>query len=278
VKEVVDSIHLELCSNTYLIRKNYSPLFTAIDKRIHIYERVYRSWFYISYFAWVRGLLYRSELTRSEALFAERIRETSFRVVEKYVNELKELTSDKLEEDSNLSKTVRLLELYYGGNKSMSDYEGRFYVLSSGKRSLFLRQSGEILEIYKPTQEDELIYRVWHKYYTFLYLQKFVENEICNQNYFEISERTRVALDCLEEIQNICRGGFNRIRIKCIYHKRYLEFILNSIEAYLLEKETIRQFGTNSKRSQSHNRFSYDEKFNETVEWMIEQRKIIISP
>ena len=198
--------------------------------------------------------------------------------VEECIRELKELTSEKKEKDSNLRKTVRLLDLYYAGNKSMSDYEGSYHSLFSDKRTLFLMQSAEILNQMKPIQEDELLYRVWHRYYNFLYLQKLVEDEILNKNYFEIPERIRVALDCLEDIQRICRGGFNRIRIKCIYHKRFLEFIWSSIEAYLLEKETLSQFGSPSKRKQNHNSFSYDDRFNETVNWMKEQREIIVTP
>jgi hypothetical protein len=279
LEETVESIHIVLCANAKLIKtNNYKDLFTKIDHRIHIYERIYRFIFYLSYYSWLRELSYRAELTKSEAILKEKIREISFLNLEKYIGELKELTSEKKEKDQNLRKTVRLLDLYFTGNKSMSDYEGKYHLLSSDKRALFLVASAAILNQMKPIQEDELLYRVWHKYYNFLYLQRLVENEILNKNYFEIPERIRVALDSLEDIQKTCRGGFNRIRIKCIYHKRFLEFIWSSIEAYLLEKETLSQFGSTSKRKQNHNTFTYDERFIETVEWMKAQREIIINP
>ncbi|MBK6605265.1 MAG: hypothetical protein IPO06_08495 [Leptospiraceae bacterium] len=280
IAHAIKNIHLILCpnSNLNLIKKNYQELYTKIDNRLNIYERVYRSVFYLTYYSWLCALGHRTELSKTEASLKEKIREISFVKVEECIRELKELTSEKKEKDSNLRKTVRLLDLYYAGNKSMSDYEGSYHSLFSDKRTLFLMQSAEILNQMKPIQEDELLYRVWHRYYNFLYLQKLVEDEILNKNYFEIPERIRVALDCLEDIQRICRGGFNRIRIKCIYHKRFLEFIWSSIEAYLLEKETLSQFGSPSKRKQNHNSFSYDDRFNETVNWMKEQREIIVTP
>lgn len=280
IANAIANIHSLLCPNTNLIKKKYSDLHSKIDARLNIYERVYRVVFHLSYYSCLRGFLYRERLAKSEEVLflKDSRREISFAKAAEYIGELKELAVEKFENDFNLRKTIRLLELYCAGDKSMSDYEGRFDTLSSGKQELFLRQSGKILKTHKPIPEDELLYRVWHKYYHFLYLQKLVENEILNKNYFEIPERIRVALDCLEDIQRICRGGFNRIRIKCIYHKRFLEFIWSSIEAYLLEKETLSQFGSPSKRKQNHNSFSYDDRFNETVNWMKEQREIIVTP
>ena len=279
IQNTIQEIHFVLCSNSNKIQKKYQELYTKIDRRLNIYERVYRVLFYLSYYSWICALQERMELSKAEVGLKEKIREISFVKIADYMNELKHLTEEKSESDLNLRKTVRLLDLYYIGNKSMSDYEGKFFLLSSDKRELFLKQSSEILNQMKPKQKDELLYRVWHKYYHFLYLQKLVEDEILNKNYFEVSERIRMALESLEDIQKAGRGGFNRIRIKCIYHKRFLEFISSSIEAYLLEKETNAQFESTSKKDQNfkHNVFTYDDRFIGTLDWMKKQREIIVS-
>jgi hypothetical protein len=276
IEDAVHSIHEILCSKSNSIKKHYSSLYEKIDKRIHIYERIYRSIFYLTYYSWLRELGARKEISNSEWNLTETMREISFTRVQKYIQELQNLTRDNSEEDLQIKKTVRLLDLYYSGNRSMSDYEGKFSQLASSQREDFLEKSSEILKKMQPVSEDELVYRVWFKYYYFLYLQKLVEHEVYNKNYFEVPERVKIALESLEEIQRTCRGGFNRIRIKCIYHKRFLEFIWSSIEAYLLEKETISQFGGISSPLRNHNHFTYDDQFFDTIEWMKEQRKFLI--
>ncbi len=276
LEETVSSIHTTLCLKSGFIKKNYFDLYTKIDRRIQIYERVYRSIFYLTYYSWIFSFIRHYKHSLSESSLKEKVRKICFTQVENYIKELKELTDEKLEEDIYLRKTVRLLDLYYSGNRSMIDHEGNFSTLSKVQRESFLKQSREILNKMSPLPEDELLYRVWFKYYYFIYLQKLVEHEIHNQNYLEVSEKIRTALESLEDIQRTCRGGFNRIRIKCVYHKRYLEFIGNSIEAYLLEKETISHFGISNIKFPNHNSFSYDDHFIETIEWMKKEKKNLL--
>lgn len=275
IQESVEGIHFLLCSKSLAIKKNFLDLYQKIDKRIHIYERIYRSIFYLTYFSWIREWGSRNRLSATETRLIEKVREISFSKIELYLQELKDVCFIESEEDPILRKSIRLLDLYYSGNRSMCDHEGNFATLPKAKRDSFLDKSNAILKTMQPTIEDELLYRVWHKYYYFLYLQKLVEQDIHDKNYFEVPQRVRLALDFLEDIQKTCRGGFNRIRIKCIYHKRYLEFIWNSIEAYLLEKETLSQFGGISFPNRNHNHFTDDEYFTDTLEWMKEQKKSI---
>lgn len=265
--ETVEAIHNSLCDKYEKLKKPSSSkqLFEKIDKRIHIYERIYRCIFYLAYYSWIRESNARKTVHKNELDLQEKIRATAFEKVRQYLEELNDRIKE--ETDYNLNKTIRLLWLYYAGNKSMSDYEGSFPDLSKEKIKIFLDASQDILNFVQPKPEDELVYRVWHKYYYYLYLQMLVQNEIINKNYFEALDKINIAQESLKDIQGTCRGGFNRIRIKCIYHKRYLDFILNSIEAYLQEKETFNQFGSDGKTITRENYF-YDDSFDVTLKDM----------
>lgn len=272
----VDTIHLILCENYKKILERpslYLKVYEAIDKRLHIYERIYRCLFYLSYFSWFRSAEVRIDLTSSELVLKEKVRVESFQKANQYLTEVKERLKE--ESDVNLRRTVRLLELYHLGNESMSDYEGNYLDLTKEKRSIFFEKSKLTLEKIFPKPQDELVFRVWYKYFYFLYLQKLVQAEIQDQNYYEVLDKIDLAQEGLLDIQKTCRGGFNRIRIKSIYHKRYLDFIYNSIEAYLLEKETSTQFG-NAPTPAYLEEYFYDESFVDTINWMKDQRKIIV--
>ena len=48
IQNTIQEIHFVLCSNSNKIQKKYQELYTKIDRRLNIYERVYRVLFYLS--------------------------------------------------------------------------------------------------------------------------------------------------------------------------------------------------------------------------------------
>ncbi|MGK0289743.1 MAG: hypothetical protein ACI86H_001189, partial [bacterium] len=131
-----------------------------------------------------------------------------------------------------------------------------FKKLNSDKRTKLIKENKCIIDAKRPDLDDSAIYKTWFHYYEYLYLQRKAEDNWENEHWKEGIRYAQVALDILATVLELSKGRFNRIYIKAQYQKRGMEFIKNSIEIRLQEKEIQQVGGLERKTNKSGNQNS----------------------
>lgn len=242
-----------------------------IQYKMDILNLFYKLCFNLSYRSWIKNSIYyvdKEEFFNKIHPIDNSIKD-SFDEIEKKLSE-NPLLKEKFYYD------FRIHELYYKGSKLIGSETKPFIELSQKKRMEMVKTGKKLLEETIPNSKDNLQYRVWHKYYHYLNVQREAENLLLDKNYIEGLEKYKEAYSMLKEMESQIAGGFFTILLKIKYQKRGVSYIINSMEAFLLEKQLEDPYGYEYRLNEERQK-SRDSTFDRIQEWMINLRKDIFS-
>lgn len=105
-----------------------------------------------------------------------------------------------------------------------------------------------------------LLYRVCFSYFAYHHHLREMQHEMLQKHYKRAVLLLKQLMKELDEIEDLCRGGFVEILVKVKYAKRSNSYYLNTLEAELLSKE-IGQKTDEEETSHKNNTFTDDMKF-----------------
>lgn len=212
-----------------LLKQIDKEIWESIEKHYEILNLFYKVCLGLAYFGFLRNLKnYKSIEKYSSRILSIRnfVKDNLFKL------------KSKLEAFGLYEKfytDFRIHEIYFYGNEILGIEITPFRYESPQKRENMLTQQKETLNLCKPTVQDSIQYRVWYKYFEFMHLQWEAIHNLEKVDLLSGIENLKSCLGYLEEFEKEL-AGFVRILFKVKYHKRNLNFLISSLEIYLLEQ------------------------------------------